>query len=217
MRGFFITFEGPEGSGKSTHIELLAQSLRKIDIPVRTTREPGGTPLGEAIRELLQYNGGGEAPVPRAEVLLFLASRAQHVARLIRPAIDSGTWVLCDRFYDSTLAYQGYGRGFELAQLMEINAFATGGLVPDLTFLLDISLEESLERLAARRNREASGVDRIEAESRDFHRRIRDGFRELADREWERFVQLSTEEPCARVAEKIADVVGKRFGVEVQP
>jgi len=203
--GKFITFEGPEGGGKSTHIRLLADFLRAKGIALTLTREPGGTPTGEAIRSLLQHDGAGESPAHRTEVLLFLASRAQHVERLIRPALNAGQWVLCDRFDDSTLAYQGYGRGFDLGELRAVNAFATGGLVPDLTVLLDISPETSQTRLAGRT------LDRIEREASDFHVRLRRGFLELARQQPERFVVVNAELEIDRVADEIRSEVVKRL------
>jgi dTMP kinase len=175
MNGKFITFEGPEGSGKSTHIKLLKAYLEERGIEVVLTREPGGTPLGEEIRKLLQHDHT-EPPVPSAEVLLFLASRAQHVERLIRPALQQGKWVLCDRFADSTFAYQGYGRGFDMESLRAVNAFAVSGLSPDLTVLLDVTPQTSRERLAARQASTATTPDRIEREAAAFHERVRNGF-----------------------------------------
>ncbi len=209
--GKFITFEGPEGSGKSTHIRLLADYLRECGLEVTCTREPGGTPTGEAIRTLLQHNGSGEAPVPRTEVLLFLASRAQHVERLIRPALEQGTWVLCDRFDDSTFAYQGYGRGFDLDELRTANRFATHGLKPDLTVLLDVKPETSRARLRVRQTRTAAALDRIECEADDFHIRLRNGFLELARQEPERFVVLVTEGAQELVAANIREAVTRRL------
>jgi dTMP kinase len=209
--GRFITFEGPEGSGKSTHIRLLAAFLRGRGFAVTLTREPGGTPTGEAIRGLLQHDQAGEAPVGRAEVLLFLASRAQHVERLIRPALDAGTWVLCDRFDDSTLAYQGFGRGFDLAALREANAFATGGLKPDLTVLLDVRPETSRSRLRERVSRTLASPDRIEREADAFHVRLREGFLELARQEPERFVVVDSERERDTVSRAIREAVVGRL------
>ncbi len=210
-RGKFITFEGPEGSGKTTHIRLLADFLREKGFEVTLTREPGGTPTGEAIRGLLQHNEAGEAPVARAEVLLFLASRAQHVERLIRPALERGVWVLCDRFEDSTFAYQGYGRGFNLRELIAANHFATEGLKPDLTVLLDVRPETSRERLRVRQSRTASVPDRIECEADAFHVRLRDGFLDLARQEPARFVVLETERERTSVAADIRAAVEQRL------
>jgi len=209
--GKFITFEGPEGSGKSTHIRLLADYLRGCGVAVTLTREPGGTPTGEAIRRLLQHDASGESPVGRAEVLLFLASRAQHVERLIRPALMAGSWVLCDRFDVSTLAYQGYGRGFDLATLRAANTFATGGLKPDLTILLDVTPQASRSRLLARAARTLIAPDRIESESEAFHERLRDGFLDLARQEPERFVVLDTDREQEAVAAEIREAVAKRW------
>ncbi|MDD4016599.1 MAG: dTMP kinase [Kiritimatiellae bacterium] len=207
----FITFEGPEGSGKSTHILLLADYLREHGIEVIVTREPGGTPTGEAIRDLLQHGGSGEVPVPRAEVLLFLASRAQHVERFIRPALASGSWVLCDRFEDSTLAYQGYGRGFDVDKLRAMNHFATHGLKPDLTLLLDVLPEISRARLLARQTQTSAAPDRIEREAEAFHIRLRNGFLELARQEPSRFVVVDTVGEQKQVASAIRAAVIRRL------
>lgn len=182
MSGRFITFEGGEGVGKSTHIRALAEFLGTRGIDVLLTREPGGTLLGESVRALLQHDAGGEPPLPRAEVLLFCASRAQLCEQVIRPALEDGVWVLCDRFEDSTLAYQGAGRGWRIDELRRISRFASGGLMPDLTILLDLPAE-----VGSRRVRERAGVqDRIEREDLDFHQRLRDGFLRLASEEPER-------------------------------
>lgn len=202
-RGKFITLEGPEGAGKSTHLRRLAEALRGRGIEVLTTREPGGTPLCEAVRGLLQFNAAGEAPQTRAEVLLFLASRAQLVSQVIEPALARGVWVLCDRFCDSTFAYQGYGRGLELAQLHALNAFATGGLMPDLTLLLDIPEAESARRLAERKG----PADRFEQEQAAFHRRLAEGFREMAAAEPARFRVIDSSGSEAQTAAQILAAV----------
>lgn len=209
--GKFITFEGPEGSGKSTHIRLLADYLCCRGCQAIVTREPGGTPTGEAIRNLLQHNESGEAPVPRAEVLLFLASRAQHVERLIRPALAAGTWVLCDRFEDSTFAYQGYGRGFDLHELCAVNAFATGGQNADLTILLDVLPETSRARLLMRQSLTSASPDRIEREADDFHVRLRNGFLEMAKHAPDRFAVFDSERDRDVVAAEIRATVERRF------
>ncbi len=211
MPGVFITFEGPEGSGKSTHLRRLAQRLKTLGLPVLTTREPGGTPTGEAIRALLQHDGAGEAPVDRAEVLLFCASRAQLVERVIAPALEQGTWVLCDRFSDSTLAYQGYGRGFDLDTLGALNAFATGGCKPDLTLLLDVGAAAGLQRVAARNAARAAGADRIEREAQTFHERLRHGFLDLARAEPARYRVIGSDQPVVVVADAVWAAVTTRF------
>ena len=208
--GHFITFEGPEGSGKSTHIRLLTDFLRQRGQEVVVTREPGGTPLCEAIRGLLQHDTGGESPVPRAEALLFCASRAQLVATLVRPALTRGAWVLSDRFADSTFAYQGSGRGFALDELRRVNAFATGGLTPDFTLLLDVDESAGRLRLATRRGAGAA-ADRIEREPSDFHDRLRRGFLDLARAEPNRFLVVPTGRPVDTVAAEIRGTVARRF------
>ncbi len=208
----FITFEGAEGTGKSTHIRLLADRLRAAGGKVLLTREPGGTPLCEAIRGLLQHDAGGESPCPASELLLFCASRAQLVATVIRPALERGEWVLSDRFQDSTFAYQGYGRGFDLAQLREVNGFATGGLQPGLTFLLDASPETEAARLAERRAL-GEAADRFEREAADFHDRLRKGFRDLAAADPGRFRTVYTDQPVEQASEQIWGVVQDLFGI----
>lgn len=209
MKGRFISFEGGEGCGKTTHIALLAERLRANGVEVVLTREPGGTPLCEAIRGLLQLDTAGESPSPEAEALLFCASRAQLVRNVIRPALERGAWVLCDRFADSTLAYQGYGRGFPLDALRALLAFATGGLTPDVTFLLEASLETRNDRLDARYGT-GVGADRFEREEDDFHRRVREGFEDLADAEPDRIVRIVTERPVEETAAEIWRIAGER-------
>lgn len=191
MRGKFITFEGPEGGGKSTHVRELADALRAEGHKVLVTREPGGTRLAEKIRGLVREEIE-DPPVTRSEVLLFLASRAQVVANVIKPALARGEWVICDRFADSTFAYQGYGRGIDVQLLKNFNDFATEGLVPDLTILLDVPPEVSRARLAARQAATATQADRIEQAGEMFHRRLRDGFLELARAEPNRFAVIDS-------------------------
>ena len=170
-----ITFEGIEGSGKSTHARLLGDHLRALGWDPVVTHEPGGTPLGEPIRRLLL--DVASAPVaPLAELLLYCADRAQHVEQMIRPALAAGRPVVCDRFSDSTLAYQGYGRGLDLGVVRDLDGHARAGLVPALTFVFDCPASEGL----ARARRRASAVDRIEAAPLAFHERVRQGFLRLA-------------------------------------
>lgn len=189
MSGKFITFEGPEGSGKSTHVQRLAERLRQAGREVLTTREPGGTPTGEAIRAILQHDHAGEPIAPSAELLLFAASRAQLVQRVIAPALAKGVWVLCDRFIDSTTAYQGYGRGFDLSAIHAINGFAIQGHEPDLTILLDVETRAGMDRLAQRYEGQDGGHDRFEREALEFHERVRAGYLELA-RQWPGRIRL---------------------------
>lgn len=208
-QGRFISLEGPEGAGKSTHLRRLAEALRAQGVAVCCTREPGGTPLCEAVRGLLQFDAAGEAPGTRAEVLLFLASRAQLVERVIRPALAAGTWVLCDRFCDSTFAYQGFGRQMDLAELRTLNGFATGGLLPDLTLLLDIPEAESVRRVAGRKG----PADRFEQEQAAFHRRLAEGFRTLAAAEPERICRVDSSGSEAETARRIWEAVAARFAL----
>jgi dTMP kinase len=178
--GFFITFEGIEGCGKSTQLQRLAARLQAAGEGVLVTREPGGCAIADALRALL-LDSANSAMAPTTELLLYAAARAQHVAEVIRPALDAGRIVLCDRFSDATLAYQGYGRGLDRPLIGELNRVAAGGLVPDVTLLLDFPAEEGLNR-ARQRNAGSEGPDegRFEAESLPFHRRVRGGYLELA-------------------------------------
>lgn len=184
MAGWFITFEGVEGSGKTTQIRLAGEFLRERGLPVVTTQEPGGTPLGDRIRELLLNRGGFDIS-GEAEVFLFAAARAQHTDAVILPALKAGKIVLCDRFSDATIAYQAYGRGLPLEPVREICRFASRGLVPHLTILFDLPVEAGLER-AFRRIAGCEGnlrEDRFEREHLDFHRRIREGYLAIARQE----------------------------------
>jgi len=179
--GLFITFEGIEGCGKSTQIALLKGYLiEKKGREVLTVREPGGTLLGEKVRAIL-LESGQEPPDPWAELFLYEACRAQLVSRVIKPALSAGKVVISDRFFDSTLAYQGFGRGLDVEKIEGLNALATGGLVPDLTFLVDCAEEVGLKRAWARINASMGArEDRFEKEELAFHRRVRDGFLEIA-------------------------------------
>ncbi|MBF0176130.1 MAG: dTMP kinase [Magnetococcales bacterium] len=181
MRGRFITFEGVEGAGKSTQIAMLSQFLHSRGVVVHATREPGGSPLAERIRELF-LAGDAEGVCAETELYLILAARAQHVGEVIRPALIRGTWVLCDRFQDSTLAYQGYGRGLDSEMIVRLGALARGGLVPDLTILLDVDPETGLTRCHHR----LTLLTRLDQENLAFHRRVREGFLHLARQEPER-------------------------------
>lgn len=179
----FITFEGPEGSGKSTQVGLLTQALRSAGLPVLATREPGGTPLGERIRALLL--DASDQIQPEAEAYLMTAARAEHVRGVIGPALRSGQIVVCDRFVDSTLAYQGAGRGLPIAELAALQTLAVGELRPTLTLLLDIDIREGLAR-----RRAAAALNRIDREDLDFHERVGAWFREAARLEPERWVVI---------------------------
>lgn len=187
MNSLFLTFEGPDGCGKSTQARLLAEKLRSQGYDVFLTREPGGTSLGEAVRELLL--GKEYELTSSAEALLYAAARAQHVEEKIRPALAKGQIVICDRFVDSSLAYQGYGLGLSLQRLREINLFATSGLEPDLTILLDLDPQIGLARARAGRGQ----TDRIEERDGAFHKQVREGFLDLARSQPERFAVIQVE------------------------
>ena len=204
-RGKFITFEGPEGAGKSTQAAMLIAKLEAHGIEVIYTREPGGTKLGEAIRGLLQYNAANEDPCPESEVLLFEASRAQLVRHVIAPALARGAWVLCDRFADSTTAYQGFGRGFPVDLMETINRFAIGSAVPDMTILLDVNVSLGMQRCAKRQVGQKIKYDRIESEALAFHEKVRQGYLELARRYPERFRKVD----AMRLPEPIAEDIWK--------
>ncbi len=203
-RGVLITLEGGEGSGKSSLAESLSASLRDEGYAVQLTREPTGTALGHAVKTVFEQlaGGTGAAVTACAELFLFEAARAQHVEEAIRPALERGEVVVCDRFTDSSLAYQGYGRGLSLDHIRACNHIATGGLVPDLTLVLDAPPEVGLARAAARPTRAASQGDPRDAIGReplDFHRRVRDGFLALGQREPKRIAVLDATQPLAAV------------------
>jgi dTMP kinase len=202
----FITFEGPDGSGKTTQIHLLEEWLQEQDYEVVLTREPGGTDISETIRAIL-HDPRNTAMDARTEILLYSADRAQNVAECIRPALAVGKIVVSDRYYDSTLAYQGYGRGLDLEMLRAITAFATGGLKPDLTLYLDIAPEEGLQR------RQAGGEEwnRLDAETLEFHRRVRAGYMELIEREPERWAVIDAARALEEVQEGIRAQVEARL------
>jgi dTMP kinase len=189
----FVTFEGIDGSGKSTQAELLRARLEAEGRDVVATREPGGTELGERIRELLLHGGHVS---PWAEALLYAASRAQHVAEVIRPALERGAWVVCDRYVDSSVAYQGVGRGLGLERVLDLNLAAVGGLLPDRTFLLMLDVSQLPGRLSR-------DHDRLEREPGDFHTRVADGYRQLAHRYPERFVVLDGSLAAEVIAEEV--------------
>ena len=188
-RGRFITFEGGEGCGKSTQVKRLKEALEREGIEVILTRDPGGTWLSEEIRHLIK-DQTTDAPCDRSELLLFLAARAQLVKNVIRPALETGKWVVSDRFSDSTLAYQGYGRGLPIGELRQMNDFACEGLKPDLTLLLDVTPETAEARMRGREAATATTADRIERAGEDFHTRLRNGFAELAKSEPDRIVTI---------------------------
>lgn len=210
-RALFVTFEGVEGSGKSSQIANVADHFHQKGLKVTRTREPGGTPLAEKMRDIL-ICAEEEKLSPRAELLLMLASRAQHVDELIAPQMEKMDVILCDRFVDSTLAYQGGGRNMDMQWLKEMNRFATHHLTPDITFLMDIKIEESRLRINHRKKRtQASHVDRFEAEDISFHEKIRDTYLELAKMEPSRFVILNAMEKPHIILTAIVQEIEKRL------
>ncbi len=202
--GKFITFEGGEACGKSTQIRRFAEALREAGHEVLLTREPGGTRLAELVRGLLK-DEREDPPVDRAELLLFLAARAQLVRNVIRPALAKGTWVVSDRFCDSTFAYQGYGRGMPLETIRLMNAFATEDLKPDLTFLLDVPPDVAQARRAGREAATATAADRIESAGDAFHARLRAGFLEMAAAEPDRIKIIDAAGDMETVAKEISE------------
>ncbi len=210
--GLFITFEGVEGCGKTTQAGLLKRYLENRGVDVLTVREPGGTAAGERIRSIL-LNSEGEGLDPWAELFLYEASRAELVKEVLRPALESGKTVICDRFTDSTLAYQGYGRGLDLDGVMLINSYAAQGLVPDLTFILDCPVETGLKR-ALERIAAVEGLkeDRFEREDISFHRRVAKGFVEIARMEPGRIRVVNADRPLDVIHDEICDII-KEMGL----
>ena len=207
----FVTFEGGDGTGKTTQIRALANYLTSKGKACLVTREPGGTELGAMLRRVLLEAGG--APIaPSSELFLYLADRAQHVSEVIRPAVTAGRIVLCDRFTDSTLAYQGYGRGLDLALLRQFNSVADDGTRPDLTLLLDCPVDVGLGRIAHRQKqsqRDAPNEDRFEREKLEFHEKVRAGFLDLARLEPERFRIVDAARTSEEVSLAIREIVDK--------
>ncbi len=212
--GVFITFEGPEGAGKSTQIRLLYERLQAMDYPVILTREPGGTRISEMIRRIVMDLRHTEM-APTTETLLFSAARAQLVSELIRPYLNTGGIVLCDRYADSTFAHQGYGLGRDLDELQAITTVATGGLMPDLTFYLDIAVEDGLRRKQVAKDRAEQGAlsttsgtppewNRLDARDLAYHQRVAVGFADLIRQDPGRWRSFPADQPLADLAEQIA-------------
>ena len=204
MPGTFITFEGIDGSGKSTQLRLLANFLQQGGCEVLLTREPGGTPVGNRLRAALL--DAQEEVDPLTELLVFAADRAQHVRRVLRPALESGRIVFSDRYADATRAYQGAGRGFSTELIEEIIQLATEGLKPDLTVLFDLSIEDSTARTQRRGNGTQRG-DRLDAENNDFHERVRAAYLQLAESEPERIKIVNTNQPPELTHQRVKEIV----------
>lgn len=205
-RGMFITFEGIEGCGKSTQVDLLRKHLTALGHEVLVTREPGGSPIGEKVRDIL-LDPGNSGMTALTELLLYEASRAQHVADVIRPALEAGVTVISDRFYDASTAYQGHARGLGADTVIELNLVATGGLKPDLTIVLDLPASEGLRRLGR-------DLDRIESEAIDFHEKVRNGYIELARKDPDRVKVVDSsgtiEETASEVVKIVEDLLPRR-------
>ncbi len=212
MRGFFITLEGGEGSGKTTQLRALLTHLRALEQEAVETRDPGGTSIGNQIRNLL-LDGENARMGPLAELLLYEASRAQLVQEIVRPALEAGRIVVCDRFADSTLAYQGYGRGLDLDLIRRLNDLATCGIRPDLTFLLDLDPVVGLERVSHRAAAPRARRDRLEDETLAFHDRVRQGYRAVAAAEPGRVIVLDGTRGMLALSAEIGRHVDARLGL----
>lgn len=210
--GFFITFEGIEGCGKSTQAKLLSKALEEAGIQCPVTREPGGTSIGSKIRDIL-LNPDHKGMATEAELLLYAADRAHHVREVIKPSIDNGKVVVCDRFSDATLAYQGFGRGLDMAVIRDLNSIASLGIRPDLTLLLDCPVEMGIGR-ALERNSKNSHIrdDRFEREALAFHQKVREGYLTLAQAEPERIKVIDARNDVESVRKEIWVVVKKAMG-----
>jgi dTMP kinase len=206
LRGKFITFEGGEGSGKSTQIHYLFEAIMKVGQFVITTREPGGAPSAEQIRALL-VTGDTDRWQPMTEALLNYAARIEHVSQTVEPALNAGTWVLSDRFADSTIAYQGYGHGINLQKLADLHQIVLGDFKPDLTIILDLSVKDGLRRAINRDDSE----DRYERMGLDFHNRLRDGFLEIANAETDRCVIIDATKSINVVRQSILFAMYSKF------
>ena len=205
----FITFEGSEGSGKSTQAERLAARLQRCDVPCILTREPGGTPIGESIRELLQFAPHNSDMTPETELLLFEASRSQLVREVIQPALKCDMCVIADRFFDSTSVYQGAARKLDREIVERLNAFAVGDCVPDISFVLDVDAATAQSRM----QREVRKPDRMERQPEEFYERVREGYRELARQEPKRIVMIDGSGDIDQIERQIWETLSSRFSV----
>ena len=202
----FITFEGSEGSGKSTQVQRLAARLQRSGVPHLVTREPGGTPIGETIRELLQFASHNSSMTPETELLLFEASRSQLVREIIKPALERGVCVITDRFFDSTTVYQGAARRLDRETVERLNAFAVGDCIPDVTFVLDIDAGNAKSRMQKPRR-----PDRMEQEPEEFYERVREAYRQLAAREPNRIVLVNGTRNADEIETEIWEALCSRF------
>ena len=210
-KGIFISFEGPDGAGKTSVLQGLLPKLAECGMDLVTTREPGGVAIAEEIRSVI-LNPENTAMDDKTELLLYIAARRQHLKERILPALDAGKFLLVDRFIDSSVAYQGFGRGLNVEDIHWLNAYATDGLVPDLTLYFDIDTEEGLARIARNADRD---VDRLDMEKADMHRRVRQGYLSLLEQEPERFVKIDASQPLEAVVADALAVIKKRFSERV--
>jgi dTMP kinase len=209
LRVPFITFEGSEGSGKSTQAETLAARFQRCGVPYILTREPGGTPIGESIRDLLQFAPHNSNMTPETELLLFEASRSQLVREVIKPALERGMWVIADRFFDSTTVYQGAARRLDSRMVEGLNAYAVGDCVPDITFVLDVDAATAKSRM----QHETRKADRMEQQPAEFYERVREGYRELATHEPKRVVLIDGSGDVDEIEKEIWKTLCSRFSV----
>ena len=216
-RGLFVSFEGTEGSGKSTQIQKLAARLLAHGVRVRTIREPGGTPIGEEIRHLVKHSAANHAMCAETELLLMNASRAQLVHEVIQPALASGEVVLTDRFLDSTIVYQGYGRGLDLDRVGSVIDVAVGNTRPDLTLLLFVPLEISERRRASRELQTGPVRDRLEEAGREFFARVEEGYRAIARAEPDRIRWIAAEASVEEVGDQIWQIIAPKLGLSSHP
>ncbi|MCT4778291.1 MULTISPECIES: dTMP kinase [Exiguobacterium] len=205
MKGMFITVEGPDGSGKTTQLQLLVRSLTEKGYEVVVTREPGGTKVGNSIREVLLSPEHDEM-TPRVEMMLYAASRAQNIDQVIRPALKRGAIVVCDRFVDASIAYQGYGLQYDLDQILSLNEWATVGIKPDLTFLFDLTPDQ-----ASRRMKDRGQLDRIESRDESFHQRVYDGFKKLLEQHPDRMVRIDANATIEMIQDEVLDITLERL------
>lgn len=205
MKGMFITVEGPDGSGKTTQLQLLVRSLTEKGYEVVVTREPGGTKVGNSIREVLLSPEHDEM-TPRVEMMLYAASRAQNIDQVIRPALKRGAIVVCDRFVDASIAYQGYGLQYDLDQILSLNEWTTAGIKPDLTFLFDLTPDQ-----ASRRMKDRGQLDRIESRDESFHQRVYDGFKKLLEQHPDRMVRIDANATIEMIQDEVLDITLERL------
>lgn len=205
MKGMFITVEGPDGSGKTTQLQLLVRSLTEKGYEVVVTREPGGTKVGNSIREVLLSPEHDEM-TPRVEMMLYAASRAQNIDQVIRPALKRGAIVVCDRFVDASIAYQGYGLRYDLNQILSLNEWATAGIKPDLTFLFDLTPDQ-----ASRRMKDRGQLDRIESRDESFHQRVYDGFKKILEQHPDRMVRIDANATIEMIQDEVLDITLERL------